>query len=101
MDRKTAEKIWEGVRNVSGSRREPNFNKWAEDIRKLKAREKVSDSRILEVFRWANSDPFWKSNILSAEGLARHWLKVTAKANDKIEARSNDSGDYIRNLIKS
>ena len=101
LDRKTAEKIWEGVRNVSGSRREPNLSKWAEDIRKLKNREKVSDSRILEVFNFANTDSFWKTNVLSAGGLSKHWVMLSARVNSKAEEKGDDHSTFIRNLIKS
>lgn len=45
--------------------KEPNYNRWADDIRKMREIDKYSRDEITSVFEWANTDTFWQANILS------------------------------------
>jgi len=43
----------------------PNLNNWADTIRLMRERDGLDHRMICEVFKWANQDSFWSSNIRS------------------------------------
>lgn len=51
--------------NNSGAK-EPNFQKWADDFRKMIEIDKRDEQHLREVMQWSQRDSFWKGNILSA-----------------------------------
>lgn len=53
--------------------REPNWAKWRDVVRLMRTRDGHSRREIAELFRWANADPFWQSNILSPAKLREQW----------------------------
>lgn len=60
----------------------PNWDQWAEDIRKLRELDKRTEQQIEFIIRWSQSDDFWKRNILSPGKLRKQFntLVVQAKA---------------------
>lgn len=57
------------VREVSKTKRAINTETWAKSIRLLVEKDERPLDLITQVFLWANSHQFWKSNILSAPKL--------------------------------
>lgn len=53
------------IQELNPSHREPDLEKWADEIRLMRERDKHSPKDIQELFTWANSHPFWRANILS------------------------------------
>lgn len=78
-DYKMAETIFKGVLSVSPKAKTPDFNKWADDIRLMRERDGHSSEEIFKVFVWANSDPFWKTNILSTSKLREKFAALHTK----------------------
>jgi hypothetical protein len=76
-DRQTAVFIFEKIRSVNPTFKQPNLNKWAADIRLMVQQDKRSYDAIKELFSWANQDGFWKANILSPNKLREKWDTLT------------------------
>lgn len=74
------------IREVSpnfGSR--TNLDSWADQVRLIRTSDKRTTAEIRALFEWANSDTFWRTNILSPDTLRKQWdrLEVKRGANGK------------------
>lgn len=87
---KAAQAMWEKIRPITGEKLEPNFDVWAKHIRLTVEVDKRSPEEIWAVFKWANQDPFWQSNILSPAKLRKQFGALVAKKN--LEANRESSG---------
>ena len=54
-------------------RKAPNLDKWADTVRLMVERDKLSCDEVMRLFRAANAHHFWGSNILSPEKLRDKW----------------------------
>ena len=92
-DLKCAEFIFGLLKKMNPDHKEPNFNTWADDVRKMREIDKRTHRDICEVFKFANQDDFWKSNILSPKTLRKQFDKLTIKksgvTNEKNTGHSN------------
>lgn len=61
--------------------KEPNLNRWADDIRKMIEIDKRTESQVSNMIDWATSDPFWSAVILSAKKLRDKYDTMAAQAN--------------------
>jgi hypothetical protein len=72
--------VFERVRVVVPNHKTPNLDNWANEIRLMR---RDGEDRTLEgirqLFVWANSDSFWKSNILSPAKLREKWDQLQAR----------------------
>lgn len=76
-DEKTAHWIFGLLQKLKPNIRKPNnFADWANTVRLMRERDKRTHREICELFRWANSDPFWQTNILSPAKLREQWDKL-------------------------
>lgn len=78
-DHQAARYIFDGVRRVAPSAKDPNWDAWANDIRLMREQDGHDHRAICAMFRWANHDGFWASNILSPATLREKWVKLEAK----------------------
>lgn len=78
-DMQTAKFIFDGIRRLNANAKDPNFNSWAESVRKMREIDKRTDESIRRLFTWANNDPFWQSNILSPEKLREKFDKLVVR----------------------
>lgn len=67
------------IREVAPSTKEPNFEAWADCIRKLNKIDNIEGKRIKQLFEWANSHQFWGSIILSPGNLRDKWAQIEAQ----------------------
>lgn len=74
-----AKQIFEKVRRVSPKSKEPNYDKWADDIRLMREQDGHSPEEIWSVFLFANSDSFWSVNILSTKKLREKFPSLHSK----------------------
>ncbi|GIO36910.1 hypothetical protein J41TS12_17710 [Paenibacillus antibioticophila] len=60
-----------------------NLQTWADDFRKLVVLDKQSDTALIKsVMDWVVKDPFWKSNVLSAEKFRAQFAKLVIAKNN-------------------
>ncbi|RLM26571.1 replication protein [Brenneria alni] len=64
---------------VDASAKTPNWAEWANTIRLMREQDNRDHREICELFRWANADPFWGSNILSPKKLRKQWGTLKAQ----------------------
>ena len=79
-DLEIANKMFSMIRdNLNRNQKEPNFKTWADTIRLMRERDNHTHEEIESLFAWANSDDFWKTNILSPEKLRKQWDTLMIK----------------------
>jgi len=76
-DEKCARWLFDVLRRTAPKAREPNFNTWADDVRKMRERDGRTRAEICELFRWAHKDNFWCANILSPAKLREKWDQLS------------------------
>ncbi len=69
--------------------KQPDLEKWAEDIRKLREIDHHTGEEIAELFTWAHNDEFWSTNIRSPSKLRKQW--------DTLKVRMTQNGNGGRN----
>lgn len=72
-DLKAAQWIYSQVLIVSPSTKEPNWSTWANDVRLMRQLDGHTHQDICRMFKWANRDSFWCSNVLSPAKLREKW----------------------------
>ncbi|NBM12325.1 replication protein 15, partial [Proteus sp. G2670] len=79
-DLKAAQWIYSQVLIVSPSTKEPNWSTWANDIRLMRQLDGHAHQDICRMFKWANRDSFWCSNVLSPAKLREKWETLTIQS---------------------
>lgn len=72
-DLKAAQWIYGKVQIVCPTAQEPTWHSWANDIRLMRQVDGRTHEEICRLFRWANKDPFWCSNVLCPAKLREKW----------------------------
>lgn len=78
-DHKAARWIFDQVRKVDATAKEPNWDGWANDVRLMREIDGRTHHDICELFGWASKDKFWCTNILSPSKLREKWGQLAAK----------------------
>lgn len=78
-DLKAAEWIFSKVQIVAPSAQKPNWPSWSNDIRLMRNALEVTHHDICEVFKWANADHFWQTNVMSPAKLREKWDTLKAQ----------------------
>ncbi len=84
MNLSLATYLFQQIKKIAKSAKEPNYEKWADTIRLMRQEDHLELSRIRAVFDWANQDGFWKTNILSPTKLRKHFAQLEAKMNQEV-----------------
>ncbi|MCL8533807.1 replication protein [Proteus mirabilis] len=79
-DLKAAQWIYSQVLIVSPTTKEPNWSTWANDVRLMRQLDGHTHQDICKMFKWANRDPFWCSNVLSPAKLREKWDTLTIQS---------------------
>lgn len=79
------------IRTVDASAKEPNWPDWANVIRLMRQQDEHTHVEICEVFRWANKDSFWCSNVLSPAKLREKWGTLSAQKNQSNRKQSSNA----------
>lgn len=74
-----------------------NISAWAEDCRKMREIDGRDHGRIWKVFKWANHDTFWQTNILSPAKLRKQFDQLELKAN-QVKSHENAPGNPASRL---
>lgn len=78
-DLRAAQWIYAQLLVVNASLSEPKWVEWANTIRLMRVQDNRTHYEICELFKWANKDGFWKSNILSPSSLRKQWEQLTTQ----------------------
>lgn len=81
--------IFSAVLTVSPTAKEPSWTSWANTIRLMRVQDKRTHKEICSLFKWANKDTFWSSNVLSPGKLREKWDTLAAKS---IQKQSTPAG---------
>lgn len=90
-DFRFAEGMLKAVLRVAPKTKPPDLARWADTIRLMRERDGLTHSEIADVFRFANQDDFWKTNILSPAKLREQFAKLDAKMRSPYEKRLSAS----------
>ena len=60
--------------------KEPNFQQWADDIRKMIEIDKRTEDQVRRMINWSQKHVFWSANILSARKLREKYDTMAAQA---------------------
>ncbi|WP_352487940.1 replication protein 15 [Citrobacter portucalensis] len=71
--------IFERVKIINPTQRQPNWTEWANDVRLIRQIDGFTHKEICKLFKRANQDSFWRSNILCPSKLREKWDTLTAK----------------------
>ena len=74
--------------------KEPNINKWAMHIDRMKRIDGRTDEQIEYVIRWCQQDTFWQANILSTKKLREKFDQLVAQIK-RGKTESNSGGITI------
>lgn len=72
-DERCAKWMFEVMRAINPTAKAPNFTTWARDVRLMRECDDRSHKEIGGLFRWAQQDSFWCTNILSPKKLREKW----------------------------
>lgn len=81
-DFQTAKLIQQAVINTNPyncSAKDADLDKWANEIRLLKAKKKVDQPTLEKILDWVFKVKFWKTTIQSPSGLINNWDTATAQ----------------------
>ena len=74
---KLAHRLFNHIRQRNPEHKQPNFQTWADDIRKTVELDKRNIDNLTNVLDWSQHNDFWQSNILSAKKLREKYDTLT------------------------
>ncbi|EKT55488.1 hypothetical protein [Providencia sneebia] len=77
-----AKHMFEKIKIINPTAKEPNYADWANDIRLMRDIDGRTHEQIWHLFRWANQDSFWYKNILSPRKLREKFDDLTVKSQE-------------------
>ena len=96
IDMAIAHNMYDRILNMTAAPH-PNFDIWADCLRRIRTKYKVKHSVVREVFECAQKDLFWRSKILSPNSLHKNFPKLFIMAGGKQAIR--ESLEERTNLI--
>lgn len=92
--------IFEMILTLNPTHKKPNLAAWASEVRKIREIDKRPAEEILELFRWANADNFWKTNILSPAKLREKWDILTVKRKERTGTKKSNIDHALEEFLK-
>lgn len=77
--------LFELMRRNNPEAKEPNFQTWSNDIRKMINLDKRKPDQIKNMITWCQNDSFWKGNILSAKKLREKYDQLKVRAMEEYQ----------------
>ncbi|MGE6893806.1 hypothetical protein [Priestia flexa] len=84
-----AKKLFNLILETDNHVREPNFEKWANDIRLMREKDGRTVEQIDYLITWSHQHHFWKSNILSTAKLREKATTLIAQIKGEKEKKVN------------
>lgn len=89
-DMENAEYLFKEIQNNNPDAKKPNLEKWANEFRLIRERDKRTDQQIKYLINWSQQDSFWKTNILSPASLRKQFDRLVTKIkSDKEQKKAN------------
>ena len=98
---KAAVYLFEKIKERLPNKKEPDFQKWADEVRKSVELDGVPIERYKQVLDWSQNDDFWQANILSTNKLRKQFdtIYLQMQRDSKQNApKVNDDWDYRKEL---
>ena len=98
---KAAVYLFEKIKERLPNKKEPDFQKWADEVRKTVELDGVPVERYKQVLDWSQNDDFWQANILSTNKLRKQFdtIYLQMQRDSKQNApKVNDDWDYRKEL---
>lgn len=76
-----AKRLYAYLTERNPGHKEPNWQKWADDFRKLVELDKRSLEDVKKVLKWSQNDDFWQDNIQSPDKLRKQFDRLYPLAN--------------------
>lgn len=89
----TSQWMFSKIVEILPKAKQPDYGLWARDIRLMREVDKKTDEEIREVFSWANSDSFWRANILSPSKLRKQFDRLVLQMGEKQGYRQESDDD--------
>lgn len=93
-----ANAMYQSILNVAPATKKPNLEAWANTARLINEIDGINLMYAWNVFSWANRDPFWQTNILSADKFRKQYAQLSAKMNGN---QNNGKQDIIQQSANS
>lgn len=93
-DMENAKYLFSLIQQNNETAKQPNFDKWAEEFRKIRTIDKRE--YIEYMIKWSQQDPFWCTNILSPATLRKQWDKLYMKAKKQHEQANLKIGSHTK-----
>ncbi|XOT25728.1 Replication protein O [Bacillus subtilis subsp. subtilis] len=78
-DMENAEFLFQEILKNNPDAKKPNLEKWANEFRLIRERDKRTDKQIKYLIKWSQQDSFWKTNILSPSSLRKQFDRLVTK----------------------
>lgn len=72
--------VYKKVEQVTPQMKKPNLESWANTARLMVESDNFDLRDVWNVFLWANSDSFWRTNILSVDKIRKKYPELKAKS---------------------
>lgn len=69
------------IKHVAPKTKKPNLTNWANELRIMSEQDGLTLPEMASVFRFANADEFWQTNILSPSSFRKQFAKLHAQMN--------------------
>jgi hypothetical protein len=108
LEYKIALFFYQQILKNNSKHKEPNLQKWANDIRLLLEIDKRDKTEVGRVIQWAMKDTFWMANILSPKKLREKYDALVIKMNqekangpkDKPAPKSNEVKEFEMDITR-
>lgn len=91
-------RLYKQIKNNNQSFKEPNLQKWSDDIRLMMERDQRTYKQIEYLINWCQQDSFWKSNILSPKKLRKQFDQLVIKATSEHQKKKDTQPTKLLSL---
>ena len=88
-DMRLAELFFNKILENNPNHKKPNFEKWAQEIRLMRERDKRSEEQIEYLINWTQNHEFWHANILSPTKLRKQFDTLVMQIKRDHQSKSN------------
>jgi hypothetical protein len=87
-DMEMAQQLFSLILENHENAKKPDFDKWADDFRLMRERDKRTEEQLRYLIDWSQSNDFWKGNILSPAKLRKHFDSLAIKVKEEIKKKN-------------